>query len=106
MQGSHAASLWKIINCSIPTKERPTQCYSQHPEHIANEFNQFFVAVGGKTTNAAAQVALNNNLDVTISNSNPAILREHTSHERFHLSPVSCTDIKRIIMSMALTKLV
>ena len=101
---NNAASLWKIINRSSPTKERPIQCYSQDPEHIANEFNQFFVAVGGKTTNAAAQVALNNNLDVTISNSNPVILHEHTSHERFQLSPVSCTDIEQIIMSMPSNK--
>ena len=101
---NNAASLWKIINRSIPTKERPIQCYNQDPEHIANEFNQFFVAVGEKTANVAAQVALNNNLDVTISNSNPVILREHISHENFQLSPVSCTDIKRIIMSMPSNK--
>ena len=101
---NNAASLWKIINRSIPTKERPIQCYSQDPEHIANEFNQFFVAVGEKTANAAAQAALNNNLDVTISNSNPVILREHISHEKFQLSPVFCTDIKRIIMSMPSNK--
>ena len=32
-------------------------------EQIANEFNKFFIAVGEKTANAAAQVALDNNLN-------------------------------------------
>ena len=96
--------LWKIVNRSIPTKERPIQCYSQDPEYIANEFNQFFVAVSGKTANATVQVVLNNNVDVSILNSNPVTLREHTSHERFQLSPVSCTDIKRIIITMPSNK--
>ena len=75
---NNAALLWKIVNRSIPTKERPIQCYSQDPEYIANEFNQFFVAVSGKTANATVQVVLNNNLDVSILNSNPVTLREPT----------------------------
>ena len=97
---NNTTSLWKIISRCIPSKERKIQCYSKDSEQIANEFNQFFIAVGEKTANAAAQVALDNNLNGPTSSSFPAISPAHTTHEMFHLSPVSCTDIKRIIMSM------
>ena len=102
---NNTTSLWKIINRCIPSKERKIQCYSKDSEKIANEFNKFFIAVGEKTANAAAQVALDNNLNGPTSSSFPAIYSTHTTHhETFHLSPVSCTDIKQIIMSMSLQK--
>jgi hypothetical protein len=101
---NNTTSLWKIISRCIPSKERKIQCYSKDSEQIANEFNQFFIAVGEKTANAAAQVALDNNLNGPTSSSFPAISPAHTTHEMFHLSPVSCTDIKRIIMSMPSNK--
>jgi hypothetical protein len=66
-------SLWKIISRCIPSKERKIQCYSKDSEQIANEFNQFFIAVGEKTANAAAQVALDNNLNAPTSSSFPAM---------------------------------
>ena len=102
---SNTTSLWKIINGCIPSKERKIQRYSKDSEQIANEFNKFFIVVGEKTANAAAQVALDNNLNGPTSSSFPAISSTHTTHhETFHLSPVSCTDIKQIIMSMPLNK--
>ena len=54
---NNTSSLWKIINHSMPKKKRTIQFYSKAPEQVANEFNQFFVAVGEKTANAAAQIA-------------------------------------------------
>jgi hypothetical protein len=36
----NAGCLWKIINRSIPTKERSTQVYSKPTVQIANDFNQ------------------------------------------------------------------
>ena len=102
---NNATSLWKIINRCIPSKERKIQCYSKDSEQIANEFNIFFIAVGEKTANAAAQVALDNNLNGPTSSSFPTISSTHTTHhETFHLSPVSFADIKQIIMSMPLNK--
>ena len=101
---NNITSLWKIIKRCIPSKEREIQCYSKDSEQIANEFNKFFIAVGEKTANAAAQVALDNNLNRPTSSSFPPISSTHTRHETFHLSPVSCTDIKRIIMCMPLNK--
>ena len=94
----------KLLIAVFQPKKDQSNANSQDPEYIANEFNQFFVAVSGKTANATVQVVLNNNLDVSILNSNPVTLREHTSHERFQLSPVSCTDIKRIIITMPSNK--
>ncbi|CAB4027160.1 Hypothetical predicted protein [Paramuricea clavata] len=80
---NNTTSLWKIINRCIPSKER--KCYSKDSEQIANEFNQFFIAVGEKTANAAAQVALDN-LNGPISSSFPAISPAQTTHEMFHLT--------------------
>ena len=68
---NNTTSLWKIINRCIPGKERKIQCYSKDSEQIANEFNKFFIAVGEKTSNAAAQVALDNNLNGPTSSSFP-----------------------------------
>ena len=53
----NAGCLWKIINRSIPTKERSTQVYSKPTVQIANDFNQYFVSVGKQAANAAAQLA-------------------------------------------------
>ncbi len=73
---NNATSLWKIISRSIPSKERRIQCYSKDLEQIANEFNQFFIAVGEKTAN----VALDNNLNAPTSSSFPAIPPEYATH--------------------------
>ena len=101
---NNTASLWKIINRSIPSKERTIKSYSKAPEQIANEFNQFFVEVGEKTAYAATKVALDNNSDISTSISHLSMLPEYATHELFKLSPVSCTDIKKIIMSMPSNK--
>ena len=46
---NNTASLWKINNRSLPSKERTIKSYSKAPEQITNEFNQFFVTFGEKT---------------------------------------------------------
>jgi hypothetical protein len=79
---NNTTSLWKIISRCIPSKERKIQCYNKDSEQIANEFNQFFIAVGEKTANAAAQVVLDNNLNGPTSSSFPAIspAQGHDTH--------------------------
>ena len=39
-------SLWKIVNSSIPSKEKETQVYSKDPEQVVDGFNQFFSSTG------------------------------------------------------------
>ena len=45
---NNTASLWKIINRSIPTKDKTIQCYSKASDLIANEFNHFLSQLAQK----------------------------------------------------------
>jgi hypothetical protein len=91
--------LWKIINRSIPTKERTTQVYSKPTEQIANDFNQYFVSVGKQAANVVAQLAKDNNIDVTAVSDLPKFLGSP-----FKFSPVSCMEVQRIIKAMPSNK--
>ena len=65
------------------------QCYSKSSELIANEFNQFFVAVGEKTANATTPISHGE-----VSTTNPIpILSGDALHEMFKLSRISCTEV-------------
>ena len=92
-------SLWKIINRIIPRKERPTHVYSKPTEQIANDFNEYFVSVGKLAANAAVQLAKDNHIDIPAVRNSPMF-----NGNTFNFSPVSCTEIQRIIKSMPSNK--
>ena len=58
-------SLWKIINTCIPSKEKETRVYSRDTELVANDFNQFFSSVGRNAAQTAAQLAIDNNINIS-----------------------------------------
>ena len=58
-------SLWKIINTCIPAKEKETPVYSRDTELVANDFNQFFSSVGRNAAQTAAQLAIDNNINIS-----------------------------------------
>ena len=87
-------SLWKIINRIIPRKERSTHVYSKSTEQIANDFNEYFVSVGKLAANAAVQLAKDNHIDIPAESNSPLF-----NGNTFNFSPVSCTEIQRIIKS-------
>ena len=94
----------KLSIVAFPVKEEKSNVIVRIRNRLQMNSTNFFIAVGGKIANAAAQVALNNNLNAPTSSSFPAISLEYAWHETFQLSPVSCTDIKRIIISMPSNK--
>ena len=57
--------LWKIINTCIPSKEKETPVYSRDTELVANDFNQFFSSVGRNAAQTAAQLAIDNNINIS-----------------------------------------
>ena len=57
--------LWKIINTCIPSKDKKTLVYSRDTELVANNFNQFFSSVGRNAAQIAAQLAIDNNINIS-----------------------------------------
>ena len=101
-------SLWKVINNSIPSKEKRTPLYSKDPAILANDFNEFFSSVGRRSAEAAAHIATVNNMDSTSSlevSSHPLNELHHDDVTNvFTFTPVTCTEVQRVILSMPSNK--
>ena len=87
-------SLWKIINTCIPAKEKETPVYSTDTERVANDFNQFFSSVGRNA----------NNINISDTSLISTPMTRNSSEELFNFTPVTCTQVERIVSSMPSNK--
>lgn len=94
------SSLWKIINRALPAKDKERQIYSKDLKSVANDFNQFFVTVGRNASEASLRLALENNIPI----SDETDIVPYSVGELFNLRPVSCEEVRRVVMSLPLNK--
>jgi hypothetical protein len=99
-------SLWKVINRCIPSKDKIILTYHKNTLELANDFNQFFQSVGKRAAETAEMLALQNNLNIYISTElEPQNRRsELFSTELFKFTPVTYTEVQRIITTMPSNK--
>ena len=97
-------SLWKIINTCIPSKEKETPVHSRDTELVANDFNQFLSSVGRNAAQTAAQLAIDNNINISDTSLISPPTTRNSSEKLFNFTPVTCTQVERIVSSMPSNK--
>ena len=93
---NNSGSLWKVINNSIPSKEKQIHVYSKDSKSVADDFNQFFSSVGRKSVEAAVHIASVSNIETNLSLDSTALSPELGP---FTFNSVTCTEVQRIILS-------
>ena len=94
---NNPGSLWKIINETIPVKEKEKQVYTKDLKSIVEDFNNYFTSVGKITAATALDLANKNNIAL----SDPMLNSEiYPTDQQFRFKPVTCSVIRRIIMAM------
>ena len=59
MEGcQNTSSQWKLIRNCLPRKETTQQVYTKEVKEVAEEFNEFFVSVGAKASEASKALIL------------------------------------------------
>ena len=96
--------LCKIINTCIPSKEKEIPVYSRDTELVANDFNQFLSSVGRNAAQTAAKLAIDNNINISDTSLISPPMTRNSSEELFHFTPVTCTQVERIVSSMPSNK--
>lgn len=86
-----------------PSKEKGTQVYSKDPLRVADDFNKFFSSVGRKAAESAAHLAVAHNISAPATESLPMPVEGH-HEEMFVFTPVTCTEVQRIVLSMPSNK--
>ena len=98
---NNPGSLWKIINKTIPVKEKEKLIYTKDLESIVEDFNNYFTSVGKITAATALDLANKNNIAL----SDPMLNSEiYPTDQQFKFKPVTCSVIRRIIMAMPRNK--
>ena len=102
MEGcQNTSSQWKLIRNCLPRKETTQQVYTREVKEVAKEFNEFFVSVGAKASEASKALIATHELS-------PA--NEFTSgqyipdEEKFNFRAVSSHEICRAVMSFSSKK--
>ena len=91
---NNPGSLWKIINKTIPVKEKEKQVYTKDLKSIVEDFNNYFTSVGKITAATALDLANNNNIALSDPMLNSDI---YPTDQQFRFKPVTCSVIRRII---------
>ena len=60
----NSRSLWKVINCAIPSKDKERPAYTKNLTVLANEFNQFFFMVGKNAADSSRHLTEENNITI------------------------------------------
>ena len=98
---NNPGSLWKIINKTIPVKEKEKQVYTKNLKSIVEDFNNYFTSVGKITAATALDLANKNNIAL----SDPMLNSEiYPTDQQLRFKPVTCSAIRRIIMAMPRNK--
>ena len=100
----NSRSLWKVINRCIPSKDKIILTYHKNTLELANDFNQFFQSVGKRAAETAEMLALQNNLNISTELEPQNRRSELFSTELFKFTPVTYTEVQRIITTMPSNK--
>ena len=94
--------IWKIIRRALPNTSTQCHQYTKDTSTLANEFNRFFVSVGENAANKSEQLAKSYGLDTRSSLISTNVTYAET--EQFDFQPVSCADVRKVIMAMPSNK--
>ena len=103
---NNPSSLWKVIKSRVPSKNRAPQVYNKDPKVLVEEFNHFFTSVGKNTADSASTIASTINASMQ---PDPSLLSPNSSVAdsttiTFSFQPVSCNEVKRIILTLPSNK--
>ena len=76
---NNPGSLWKIINKTIPVKEKEKQVYTKDLKSIVDDFSYYFTSVGKITAARALNLANKNNIALSDPMLNSEINLPHRS---------------------------
>ena len=96
-----SSSLWKVINRTIPSKDKDKLIYTRNHKTVTNGFNNFFTSVGRNASESAVQLAEEHNIVMTEQEGPPLTI---PTSELFNFRAVTCEDVQRIISSLPLNK--
>ena len=99
---NNTASLWKIINRAIPSKDKLRPAFTKDVTVLTNEFNQFFAKVGLNAADAVQRLGDEHNIIIRDFSSETGI--DTSSRELFNLRTVSCKVVCRIVTSLPMNK--
>ena len=95
------SSQWKLIRNCLPRKETTQQVYTREVKEVAKEFNEFFVSVGAKASEASKALIATHEL----SPANKFTSGQHIpDEEKFNFCAVSSHEIRRAVMSFSSNK--
>ena len=88
-------NMWKVIRTCIPKKTTGKKSFSNDDKSVANNFNEFFTAVGSNTVMKIKSLAKENNYTPSQV---PFVPTSYT--DQFTFEPVECSLIEYIVKSM------
>ena len=96
----NTSSQWKLTRNCLRRKEATEQVYTREVKAVAEEFNEFFVSVGAKASEASKAL---------IATHEPSPPNDFTSgqyipDEKFNFRAVSSHEIRRAVMSFSSNK--
>ena len=104
LRKDNSRSLCKVINRCIPSKDKRNLTHHRNTLDVTNDFNQFFQSVGKRAAETAEVLALQNSLNISTESVLQNRRSESFSAESLKFTPVTCTELQRIITSMPSNK--
>ncbi|CAB3987086.1 Hypothetical predicted protein [Paramuricea clavata] len=103
---NNTGSLWKVIKENIAYRERESVAYSKEPKLVAEEFNHFFSTIGVNAAKKASTLIQDPSVYPArnLSDVNRTDNSYPEENDRFSFPPVSCSEIRNIILAMPSNK--
>ena len=98
----NSGCIWKTIRRALPNTFTQCHQYTKDTSTLANEFNRFFVYVGENAANKSEQLAKSYGLDNRSSLISTNVT--YAEAEQFEFQPVSCADVRKVILAMPSNK--
>ena len=97
----NTSSQWKLIGNCLPRKEATQQVYTREVKAVAEEFNEFFVSVGAKASEASKALIATHELSPPNDFTSGQYIPDE---EKFNFRAVSSHEIRRAVMSFSSNK--
>ncbi|CAB3981747.1 Hypothetical predicted protein [Paramuricea clavata] len=103
---NNTGSLWKVIKENIAYRERESVVHSKEPKLVAEEFNHFFSTIGVNAAKKASTLIQDPSVYPArnLSDVNRTDNSYPEENDRFSFTPVSCSEIRNIILAMPSNK--
>ncbi|CAB3979720.1 Hypothetical predicted protein [Paramuricea clavata] len=103
---NNTGSLWKVIKENIAYRKRESVVYSKEPKLVAEEFNHFFSTIGVNAAKKASTLIQDPSVYPArnLSDVNRTDNSYPEENDRFSFTPVSCSEIRNIILAMPSNK--